>query len=380
MPHIPSVRGHVDDGAGSVAVVPRRADAVHQLSVARADQPAVHARLHALAGDLRHVAHAPAVQVAAAGRLQGAGDRMVGQELGQGGHLQQILRRHLIGVDGRHVKAAVRERARLVKDHDARLGQGLQVIAALDEDAAPGCAADAAEEAERNRDDQRARTGDDQKRQRAPEPLGPVSERQRRQHEERDGAADDGRRVIARELRDEVFGPGLAGARVFDQIENPGDGRLPEGMRDAHAQRARKIDAAADDLIAACHVARQRFAGQRRGVQRRDALQHRPVQRHPLPGLHHDHVADAHLFGIDLLQPVPALDVCVVGPYVHQRGDGAPRPADGISLEQLSDLIEEHHGDRLRVFAQRKRADRGDGHEKVLVKYLSAADVARGAV
>lgn len=71
------------------------------------------------------------------------------------------------GGDG---KGTPGQRAGFVEDHGLRFGQGFEVVAALDQDTALAGPADAAEKAQRNRDHQRAGTGDDQENQ------GPVSQ------------------------------------------------------------------------------------------------------------------------------------------------------------------------------------------------------------
>lgn len=74
------------------------------------------------------------------------------------------------GGDG---KGTPGQRAGFVEDHGLRFGQGFEVVAALDQDTALAGPADAAEKAQRNRDHQRAGTGDDQENQGPVEPVGP---------------------------------------------------------------------------------------------------------------------------------------------------------------------------------------------------------------
>ena len=51
-----------------------------------------------------------------------------------------------------------------------------------------------------------------------------------------------------------------------------------------------------------------------------------------------------------------------------------PAFADGVALEQLADLIEQHHGDALKIIAalcpngEEERTEGGERHQKVFVE------------
>ena len=92
---------------------------------------------------------------------------------------------------------ALRQGAGLVKHGNAGLGQGLEVVAALDQDAALGRAADAAEEGEGDRNDQRTGAADDQEGQRTHDPVKPAAQEQRRHNGQHQCADADGGGVVA---------------------------------------------------------------------------------------------------------------------------------------------------------------------------------------
>ena len=48
---------------------------------------------------------------------------------------------------------------------------------------------------------------------------------------------------------------------------------------------------------------------------------------------------------------VPGLQIRAVGANVHQRGDARTALADGVGLEQLADLVEQHNRDRFVIIA-----------------------------
>ena len=125
------------------------------------------------------------------------------------------------------------------------------------------------------------------------------------------------------------------------------------------------------------------FAGERRGIKLACAFDDGAVDGHALAGLHHDDVADSHFSGVYLRKLAVAFDVGVIGGDIHHGCDGFARFAYGVALEQLADLVEQHHGAtfrhrRLRV-GERDHGESaygGDGHEQVLVEHLAVLDVA----
>ena len=202
---------------------------------------------------------------------------------------------------------------------------------------------------------------------------------ERRHNGQHGSGADDNRRVDARKLRDELLRPRLARARLFDELQDARDGRLREALRRADGQHAILIDAAADDLITRLDAARQTLTRQRDRVEARLAFDHDAVERHLLARLDEDGRADGHRVGADALQTVRLHEIGVVGADVHELRDVAAAAADGIRLEPLADLIEEHDGDAFRVVAvlvdrERHRANRRHGHEQALIERLTAPD------
>ncbi len=118
---------------------------------------------------------------------------MAGEALRQGGAFQQLGLGHAVRRDSfGDLENALRQGAGLVKHGNAGLGQGFEVVAALDQDAALGRAADAAEEGEGDRNDQRAGAADNQEGQGAHDPVQPVAQEQRRHKGQHQRADADG--------------------------------------------------------------------------------------------------------------------------------------------------------------------------------------------
>ena len=91
---------------------------------------------HAAAAALFDACHAGAVERDAAGLLQALADRVRGRALGKRRVFKQLVVLHRAVVHARDLEHALRERAGLVEDDDLGLGQGLEIVRALDEDAA----------------------------------------------------------------------------------------------------------------------------------------------------------------------------------------------------------------------------------------------------
>ena len=133
-------------------------------------------------------------------------------------------------------------------------------------------------------------------------------------------------------------------------------------------------------------MARDGLARERGGVELGHALDDGAVDGNALARLDHNDGSHSDLVRVDLLElAVLTLDVCVVRGDIHHGGDGLATLADGVCLEQLAHLVEEHDRRALgHVWVSvgeedhREGADRGDGHEERLVKGLAATDVAVG--
>ena len=144
-------------------------------------------------------------------------------------------------------------------------------------------------------------------------------------------------------------------------------------------EHAAHVDAAGKDLVAGFDFARRALAGEGGGIERRASAGDDAVDGHFLAGLDDDDRAGGDLVGIDALEAAVSFDVGVIGADIHEGADAAAAFADGVALEQFAGLVEEHDGDGLGVVAvlvngQRHGADRGHGHEEILVEDLAVFD------
>ena len=189
MSGIASIYSHMDRGANTVAGVPIYTDFLHQLIVANANVSSVYFCAYAAPGKLLHAGYTGIVNCKSVSLLERAGNRMVGVAFRQSRNFKQIRLGNFVGMDCSHVEHASGERAGFVKHNYLGIGKRFKIVAALDQNAVFGRAAYAAEKAKRNRYDQRARAGNNEKDKRAVNPVGPAAaENQRRQYREQNGA------------------------------------------------------------------------------------------------------------------------------------------------------------------------------------------------
>ena len=206
---------------------------------------------HAVARVVGGVAHSLGGDLALVGDAHGLRDGVIRERLRKGCDLEQrLLGIASLGVHRDHRERAVGEGARLVKDDGVHVGERLEVVRTLDENAQLGGAADAAKEAQRHADHERARAADDQESQAAQNPVGPGTGDQAAAKGEHRGRAGDGGGVDAGEACDEVLGACLLFAGILHELQDARDGGLAKGLGGAHVDEARHVDAAADNIVA----------------------------------------------------------------------------------------------------------------------------------
>ena len=246
MSAVDAVHRHMYGGACKVAVMIRNACFAHQRRVARQDQLSVHHGTDAQSRQFFGLTYPRLIGHAAVGLANAVRHGVVGARLRQSRQLDEPRLVDLIGMHGGHAKAAAGERSRLVKDHRFRAGKGLQIAAALDEDAAPRSAADAAKEGQRNGDDQRAGAGYDKEDQAA---LDPFAKRKREKQRRQDG--DQQRRrahrggIDAGKARDELFADRLFVGGILRKLQDAADGGGFVGTDGAQRDGTRQVHRAA---------------------------------------------------------------------------------------------------------------------------------------
>ena len=148
-------------------------------------------------------------------------------------------------------------------------------------------------------------------------------------------------------------------------------------------QHTGHIDAAAENFFSLEHVARYAFSCQGTRIQAGRTRDDDAVNRHFFTGLHDDNRTDFDFVRVYLFQFAIGFDIGIIGPNIHQFADVAAAFADGIALEQFTNLVKEHNGNRFRIIAvfidsQCQGPHRRHGHEKIFVKHLTVANPLHG--
>ena len=226
MTFVLSVNRHMNNRTALLAGLPLRADVLHHARVADTDGFTAHLRADAAPRNLRHIFNTAAVLLVRISFPQCRRDRMCGIAFHMRRHMQQLLLVQPLRMHRGDGEFTACERACFIENNGLRLRKNLQIIRPFHKNAFFRRAADARKERKRNTDDQRARAADYQERKRPVCPGSPCGvhakrkEQKRWKHRERNCRINHCRRINSGELRDEILGFRLAGARVFDQLEN----------------------------------------------------------------------------------------------------------------------------------------------------------------
>ena len=178
--------------------------------------------LYATPAYLTRIRHAGLVDTFAIRVLYRHRDRMVGIRFGMSRQLKQAIAFDAFcGMNSNNAEGAARKRTGFIEHDCIDRGKGLQIIAALDQNAELARAANAAEKRKRNADDKRTRAAHYEERKSAENPIAPRAEaEQGRKHRQRERDSAYCRRVITSEARDEILGMGLLFGSVLDQLKN----------------------------------------------------------------------------------------------------------------------------------------------------------------
>ena len=273
-------------------------------------------------------------------------------------------------LDGHQHRPALGEGAGLVQCHGPDPAGLLQMDAALDEDAAPGCGRQATDHRHRRGNDQRARAGDHQQHQRLIERLqgGGIGE-PRQQHRHGQRQSEHGRRVARSKAVDETLGGRATGLRLLDGIDDARQHAVTGGCRRPDLEQVALIDGAGKDLVADALVHRQAFTGDRRLVDDTLALQHHPVERHAPARPHPHDGADRYLHHRQR-QPatVRLAHVGLVRRQCQQAADGIAGPVDRTRLDRLGQRVQRHHHRRLGPLADQEGSGHGHRHQRIDVE------------
>ena len=349
--------------------------------------------LHSLAGKLLHIFHLAVVLLTGVSGSQGGGNGMVGVAFHMGRQMQEFFFAYLLGVHSGDLKGSLGQGACFVEDHRVHLGEGFQIVGALNQHTCPAGAAETCKKGQGDADDQGAGAGDNQEDQGSVYPGAPAGFRapnqqicQRGQESQGYGGSYHGGGVDPGKAGDKGFGFGFSGAGLADQFQNLGGGGFVKFTGGADFQEARKVHGAGDNLIPGFRLPGEAFSREGCGVQGGASLHDYAVNGDFLPGLHHNDGADFHLVRVHLLQlALLPFDVGIIRADVHKCGDVPAAFAYGVALEELAYLVEEHNGDAFGIIAifvncQGHGPQSGNGHQEVFVQGLAVHYALTGLV
>ena len=292
------------------------------------------------------------------------------------GDAQHAVARHAVDTDHMgHGNAAVRQRPGLVERDTSHGREPFEGRAALDQHPAPRGAGDRRHNRNRRRDHQRTRAGDDQQRERA---VGPHSEfaptrvgagNDNRRHDGEERRENHHRRRVAfRKAIHECLDRGAAALRLLDEMNDARERAVGRRPRRADLERAGAVDRARINFVARGFLDWQRFASHRRLIERRVTRHDDAVSGESVAGPHDDDVAGLDVARRHAQLVVAAAHQRVGGRQSHQRSDRAAGPPDAPRFEPLRRAEQPHDRGRLTPFAENRRTDHGEHHQRIDVE------------
>ena len=304
---------------------------------------------------------------------------MAGLGFGQRCEVEHVVFGKAVGrVDSGDAEYAFRKGSGLIEDNCTELGQGFQIIAALDQDALAGCGTDAAEKGQRNGNDQCAGAGNDEEDKGAGQPVGPeTAEEERRNQPEEQRAEDDKRRVVPAEPGNEPLRRRFAAGSILYEVDDFAGCRFSEGMADFDFDDSVFGNASGQGGIATMNAAGHRFSCKGFRIEERTSSRDLAIQRNPFTGMDDDCRAYGNRIGCygDFFAILP--DMGDVGTDIHETGNRMAGPVYGQVLEPFTNLIKKHDGNGFRVFSDAKGTDGRNTHEEMFIKNLATGDIAQ---
>ena len=208
---------------------------------------------------------------------------------------QVTLADSLCGQDVGHARNACRDSSRFVQRHNLRAPCGFQRRGGFEENSVPRANAVSDHDCNRGRKAERARTADDQHRNRPRQCVTEVPSHRKPddQHHERD--RHDSRHEHARHAIRDLCDRGFRCRRVADHADDLRQRGVLSDPRCLTPQKARPVDGCRRHAVARMLVHRDAFARQRRLVNRALPVQNHAVHGNILPRADDEHIAFLHL-------------------------------------------------------------------------------------
>ena len=254
--------------------------------------------------------------------------------------------------------------------------QRFQIVAALNQDTVLGSSTDAAEEGQRDGNNQRTGAGNNQENQCSANPLNPFTTKSKRRYDSKDCSQNhNNRSIVTSEGGNEVFCGSLSAGCVLHEVDNLGNRGFTECFGNMNSQYAALVDAARQSFITLMNTSGNGFSSQRLGIQHRLTLKNNAIQRNLLAGLYNNHFTDRNSFRRNDRQFTISADSGSIGTNIHQISDGLSGALYRHFLEELSYLIEKHDCNGFRVFTNDKGTDSRQTHQEVFIKHTALDNI-----
>ncbi len=242
--------------------------------------------------------------------------------------------------------AAASESTGLVECDSPDVSRGLEKRAPLDEDSVACRGGQPGNDADRSRDDQRTRAGDNEHDQCLVEPLYPgVSQEKRRNDGDEQGQEHHQRRIDHGEALHPLFGRSSTRLSFFHHADDAGKGSVRSGLCGSKFKRSLPVDRARENLVSRPLPHGKRFSRDGCLVYGRLTPQHHAVERYFLPGANQycgvkRNGIHRFFFGLS----VEWADVAgCLRSDLHECLDGAAGPPDTPGFEQKGKREEKCH-------------------------------------
>ena len=232
-----------------------------------------------------------------------------------------------------------------IKDNCGNLGNSLEEVASFYQNTDPGSSTDSAEEAKRNGDDKCTGAGDNQENAGSLYPCRKSAAQKKRRQKGKNCSTDrDHRGIVSGKARDEVFKSCFLTAGVLHQFQNLGNSGILIGLCHTYLERTVSVDTAADDIVTGSGLTRNGFSGERCSINKGFTFSDHTVQRNLFTGTDDDDAAYSDFIRIYLLDLSVFFKICIFRSDTHHFCNGLAGFADGVALEEFTDLVKEHNG------------------------------------
>ena len=159
--------------------------------------------------------------------------------------------------------------------------------------------------------------------------------------------------------------PPSAALRLFDELNQLGEGRFGGGLGHAQIESALLVEGAGEEGVARLFPDRQRFAGDRGLIHAARAFDDGAVHGNAFAGPNNDTIADDQFLDSHRDGFRAPLAEGRLGTQFHQRGNGGAAPFNGHFLQGVRERKEKEEDRALEGVVDVGRPERGENHKQI---------------